>query len=93
MKPSCVRFQNAWISDRTLCYLASGKPAVMQHTGPSRMLPDGAGLFRFENVRQAASCLEIAAADYDRQCGLARHLAEEYFDAKKVVTSVLERAL
>jgi hypothetical protein len=93
VKPSCVRFQNAWISDRTLCYLASGKPAVMQHTGPSRMLPDGAGLFRFEDLPQAASCLETAAADYDRQCRLARQLAEEYFDAKKVLKSVLERAL
>ena len=34
-KPSCMRLANAWISDRTLCYLASGKPAVVQHTGPS----------------------------------------------------------
>jgi hypothetical protein len=88
-----VRFQNAWISDRTLCYLASGKPAVMQHTGPSRMLPDAAGLFRFEDLRQAIDCLETAAADYDRQSRLARQLAEEYFDAKKVVKSVLERTL
>jgi hypothetical protein len=93
VKPSCVRFQNAWISDRTLCYLASGKPAVMQHTGPSRMLPDAAGLFRFEDLRQATYCLETAAADYDRHCRLARQLAEEYFDAKKVVRSVLERTL
>jgi hypothetical protein len=93
VKPSCVRFQNAWISDRTLCYLASGKPAVMQHTGPSRMLPDAAGLFRFEDLRQAAHCLETVAADYDRQCRLARQLAEEFFDSKKVVKSLLERTL
>ncbi|NIS79942.1 MAG: hypothetical protein GTO14_06995, partial [Anaerolineales bacterium] len=44
VKPSCVQLQNAWISDRTLCYLASGKPAVVQHTGASRFLPDSAGL-------------------------------------------------
>ena len=31
VKPSCVRFQNAWVSDRTICYLASGKPAIIQH--------------------------------------------------------------
>jgi hypothetical protein len=93
VKPSCVRFQNAWISDRTLCYLASGKPAVMQDTGPSRILPDAAGLFRFHNLPQAAHHLETAAGDYERQCRLARQLAEEFFDAKKVVESVLERAL
>jgi hypothetical protein len=57
------------------------------------MLPNGAGLFRFEDLLQAASCLEISAAEYDRQCRLARQLAEEYFDAKKVLKSVLERAL
>jgi hypothetical protein len=93
VKPSCVRFQNAWISDRTLCYLASGKPAVMQDTGPSRMLPEAAGLFRFRDLEQAASHLETVAADYDRQCRLARQLAEEFFDARKVVRTVLERAL
>jgi hypothetical protein len=92
-KPSCVRLQNAWISDRTLCYLASGKPAVVQHTGASRFLPDGEGVHRFRNVQEAAHALETVAADYERQRRLARMLAEEYFDAAKVVCSVLERAV
>jgi hypothetical protein len=93
VKPSCIRLQNAWISDRTLCYLASGKPAVIQHTGPSRFLPDAAGLFRFRSLEEAARALDAMEADYERQCCLARKLAEEYFDARKVVGSVLERAL
>jgi len=93
VKPSCVRLQNAWVSDRTLCYLASGKPAVIQHTGPSRFLPDAAGLFRFRDLEEAARCLEVVAADYDHQCRLARALAEEHFDAGKVARRVLERAL
>jgi hypothetical protein len=93
VKPSCIRLQNAWVSDRTICYLASGKPAVVEHTGPSRFLPDAAGLFRFRDMGEAVRCLETVAADYDRQSRLARALAEEYFDAHKVVGSVLERAL
>jgi hypothetical protein len=93
VKPSCIHLQNAWVSDRTLCYLASGKPAVIEHTGPSRFLPDAAGLFRFRDMGEAVRCLETVAADYERQCRLARALAEEYFDAQKVVGSVLERAL
>jgi hypothetical protein len=92
-KPSCGRLQNAWISDRTLCYLASGKPAIVQHTGPSRFLPDAEGLFRFHDLPQAAHAVDEVATDYDRQSRLARALAEEYFDARKVVGSVLERAL
>jgi hypothetical protein len=92
-KPGYQRLQTAWISDRTLCYLASGKPAVVQHTGTSRFLPDAAGLFRFRSADEAARHLEAVAGDYDHQCRLARQLAEEHFDARKVVGSVLERAL
>jgi hypothetical protein len=92
-KPSCVRLQNAWISDRTLCYLASGKPAVVQHTGQSRFLPDAEGLFRFRGVAEAVQHLEALVTCYERHAKLARALAEEYFDAKKIVSSVLERAL
>lgn len=93
VKPSCIRLQNAWISDRTICYLASGKPALVQHTGPSRFLPDSEGLLRFRDVKEAARRLAAVADDYERQCGLARALAEEHFDAQKVVGGVLERAL
>jgi hypothetical protein len=92
-KPSCVRLQNAWVSDRTLCYLASGKPAVVQHTGPSRILPDAEGLFRFSTPDEAAAQLERVAADYERQCRLARALAEERFDARTVAAALLERSL
>jgi len=91
-KPACLRFQNAWISDRTLCYLASGKPAVVQHTGPSRFLPDAAGLFRFRTMDEAVQCLKTVEADYERHCRLARALAEEYFDARRIVGRLLERA-
>ncbi|MEK6320352.1 MAG: glycosyltransferase [Acidobacteriota bacterium] len=93
VKPSCIRLQNSWISDRTLCYMASGKPAVMQHTGPSRFLPDGEGLFRFRDLDEAVQCINTAADDYEHQCKLARALAEEFFDARKVVERLLERAM
>ena len=92
-KPSCIRLQNAWVSDRTLCYLASGRPAVVQHTGPSRFLPDAEGLFRFKDLAGAAKAIDVVASDYEKHSTQARKLAEEFFDAKKVVSRVLERAL
>lgn len=92
-KPSCMRFQNAWVSDRTLCYLASGKPAVVQDTGPSTFLPNGEGLFRFTTMEDAAIALEAVNADYERHCRAARELAETYFDARKVLGRLLEAAL
>jgi len=93
VKPSCVHLQNAWVSDRSLCYLASGKPVIIEHTGPSRILPDAAGMFRFRTPDEAVRCIETVAADYDHQCRLARALAEEHFDARKVAARLLERAL
>lgn len=92
-KPFYVLLETAWFADRTLHYLASGKPAIVQHTGPSRILPDAEGLFRFRNLEEASRALSAVESDYDRHCRLARALAEEYFDARKVVGSVLERAL
>jgi len=92
VKPSCMALANAWISDRTLCYLASGKPAVVQHTGTSRFLPDAAGLFRFRDMDEAVAAFSAIESDYERHSRLARELAEE-FDARHVVGRVLERAL
>jgi hypothetical protein len=79
-KPSYVRFQNAWVSDRTLCYLASGKPAVVQHTGPSSYLPNGEGMFRFSTVEEAADALIAVDSNYERHCRAAREIAATFFD-------------
>jgi hypothetical protein len=92
-RPGYVILTTSWISDRTVCYLASGKPAVVEHTGPSRFLPDAEGLFRFRNLEEAAQALSAVEADYERHCRLARGLAEESFDGVRVVTRVLEQAL
>jgi hypothetical protein len=93
VKPSCVRFQNAWISDRTLCYLASGKPVVVQDTGPSSFLPDGEGMFRFSTLEQAAEALAHVNDDYERHCRAAREIAEAHFDSKRVLAKILDTAL
>lgn len=92
-KPSFVRMANAWISDRTICYLASGKPAVVQHTGPSAILPDAAGLIRFTTFGEAAAALELVERDYARHSRFARELAERVFDGRIVADAVLRRTL
>ncbi|MGH7613131.1 MAG: glycosyltransferase [Gemmatimonadales bacterium] len=92
-KPSCMKLQNAWISDRTLCYLASGKPAVVQHTGPSAYLPNGEGLFRFATIDEAAAALDAVNTDYPRQCQAARELAAAHFDARGVLERILSISL
>jgi hypothetical protein len=93
VKPSCLRFNNAWISNRTLCYLASGKPAVVQDTGPSSVLPRAEGLFRFSSFDEAVAAVDEVEANYRRHARAARELAAAYFDATAVATDVLESAL
>jgi hypothetical protein len=93
MKRGYALFETAWTGERALNYLASGRPVIVQHTGRSRFLPDAEGLFRFRTVDEAAVCLESAERDWDRHSRAARALSEEYFDAGKVVRTVLERSL
>ena len=88
-----MKFQNAWISDRTLCYLASGKPVVVQNTGPSTFLPNGEGMFRFSTVNEAARALEIINSDYEKHSRAARQIAETFFDAKRAMKDLLSQAL
>jgi hypothetical protein len=92
-KASCMEFQNAWVSDRTLCYLASGKPVVVQHTGASSYLPHGEGMFRFSTLDGAAVALQEINADYERHCQAARALAETHFDSNRVLETVLNATL
>jgi hypothetical protein len=92
-KPSCMKLQNAWISDRTICYLASGKPAVVQHTGPSAYLPNGEGLFRFTTLEEATAALAAVNADYERHCRAARDIAATWFDARLVLEHILNATL
>jgi len=92
-KPAYVLLRNAWLSDRTVCYLATGKPAVVQDTGPSSYLPDGCGLLRFSTVDEAVAALAEVDAHYERHCRAAREIAEECFSATDAVTRILRRAL
>lgn len=93
VKPSCRQLQNAWISDRTVCYLASGRPAILEHTGASEILPDDEGVFRFRDVDEAARAFELLDRDPDRHARAARALAERHFDATKVLSGLLEALL
>ena len=89
VKPSCIRFQNAWISDRTICYLSTGKPAVVQDTGPSAFLPNGEGMFRFSTIDEAVQALSTLNSDYKKHCVAARGIAEAYFDSKEIAKLIL----
>jgi hypothetical protein len=92
-KPNYTKLRTAWVSDRSVCYLATGRPCVVQHTGPSSFLPADNGLHRFSDLNDAVKAIETVVANYESEARAARSLAEEFFDAHKVCSSLLERAL
>lgn len=90
-KSGYVKSHSGWFSDRTVCYLASGRPALVQDTGFEKTLPTGMGLLTFGTMEEAVRGIEAINADYTGHCAAARKLAEDWFDAAKVVQSILER--
>jgi hypothetical protein len=78
-----------WVSDRTVEYLASGKPALVQDTGFSRNYPVGDGLVAFRTIDEAVAGAEAIARDYPRHARAARRLAETHFDSDHVLVEML----
>jgi hypothetical protein len=85
-----VETESGWFSDRTVRYLASGKPALVQDTGCSRNYPAGEGLMPFHTLEQAIDGAGRIARDYEGHCQAARALAETYFDSDKVLGRLIE---
>ncbi len=92
-KHTYVANHTGWFSDRTECYLAAGRPALVQDTGWSRHLPAGEGLLAFSTIDEAAAGIERINADYDRHARRAREIAAAHFDARVVLPALLEEAL
>jgi len=83
--------KSGWFSCRSACYLAAGRPAVIQDTGFSDILPTGQGLFAFTHEEEALSAIDAVESDYERHSRAARDFAVEYLDASKVIGNMLDK--
>jgi hypothetical protein len=79
-----------WFSDRSACYLASGRPVVAQETGLADAVPSGNGLLTFRSLDEAVERILELARDYARHARAARALAEEFLDSDRVLTRLLD---
>lgn len=91
-KHGYVVTRSGWFSDRSAGYLATGRPVILQDTGFSDWLPCGEGLVAYRTPDEAVAAVRRIAGDYEAQCRAARALVEEYFDSRRVLTDLLERA-
>jgi hypothetical protein len=88
-KDVVARTRSGWFSDRSVCYLAAGKPVVTQETGFSKFIPTGCGLFAFSTPDEALAALDTINSDYLTHARAAREIAQEYFDSVKVLVKML----
>jgi hypothetical protein len=79
-----------WFSGRSACYLAAGRPVVVQDTGLSEHLPTGLGVLLFSNIDEATEGIRNVIASYQKHAQAAFEIAEAYFDSSKVLTKLLE---
>ena len=91
-KPSYVKARAGWISDRTICYLASGRPCVVEATGAEKHLPASVGLRFFHDAGEAAAALRDVEGDYPAASRAARALAEEVFSTRVTIPALLRAA-
>jgi hypothetical protein len=85
-----VRARSGWVSDRSLCYLASGRPVIAQETGFSELHPTGEGLLAFSDPDELLQAVEAVARDHARHSRAARALAEERFGSDRIIGRLLE---
>jgi len=84
-----VRPNSGWFSDRSVCYLASGRPVITMKTGFSRFYPAGEGLFEYATMEGVEAAVDAVRSDYDRQSRAARAIAAEYFGSGPVLTALM----
>ncbi len=92
-KQGYVKMRGGWFSDRSVCYLASGLPLLIQDTGLSDWLPVGEGVVTFEDLSGILRGIDSINTNYERHCRAARRLAEERFAAEKVLPPFLDAAM
>src|SRR5262249_38879133 len=91
-KHGYVVSRSGWFSERSACYLASGRPVIVQDTGFSLHLPTGDGLLAFEDPDGAAAAVDEVNRHYAHHSRAARELAAAHFDSRVILTRLIEDA-
>jgi hypothetical protein len=91
-KDQYVRLNTGWFSDRSACYLAAGRPVIIQQSGFTQHYGNDGGLFAFSSIKEIVDAVKAINADYAKHSRAAREVAREVFEAEKVLASLLDRA-
>jgi hypothetical protein len=92
-KNGYVAMRGGWFSDRSVCYLASGRPVAIADTGLADWLPVGAGVVTFTDPDSALQAVNQIDLEYEHHRQAARRLAEQFFDTQLVLPALLDTAM
>jgi hypothetical protein len=92
-KHGYVAMRGGWFSDRSVCYLAAGRPVLVEDTGLADWLPVGDGIVTFHDLPSAAAGVEAINAAYDRHRRAARALAETRFSFHRVLPALVDESV
>jgi hypothetical protein len=84
--------RTGWFSDRSACYLAAGRPVIMQDTGIGAHVPTGTGVLTFTDIDSAAEAINYVESDYSRHAAAAVAFAREFLDSDLVLSRLLQLA-
>ena len=90
-KETYVKANTGWFSDRSACYLAAGRPVIVQETQWSKFIPSGKGVLAFTSLESAFDAVIDVANNYKVHCAAAKEIAHEYFDSGKVLSEMISR--
>ena len=88
-----VALRTGWFSCRSACYLAAGRPIVVQDTGFTNLIPSGSGLHAFTDAEEAEAAIRAVESDYHRETRAAREMAQAHFDSQRVLRRLVEDAI
>lgn len=91
-KDQYTRLHTGWFSDRSACYLAAGRPVITQQTGFTEFYGGDKGLLAFRTMEDVVAAATAIRADYAAHSRAASEVAREFFEAEKVLESLLDRA-
>ncbi|HEX5223466.1 MAG TPA: hypothetical protein VFZ59_28150 [Verrucomicrobiae bacterium] len=92
-KNGYVQGQSGWFSCRSSCYLAAGRPIVVQDTGFSKVIPTGRGILTFKTLDEAVQAVRAVSGNLKQHSAAARECAAEYFDARVILPQLIEEAM
>lgn len=87
-----VETRSGWFSDRSACYLATGRPTIVQDTGQDAWLPVGKGLVTYSTLEEASESINQVESDYLAHAKASRLIAKQFFDARTILSKLIAQA-